>query len=121
MKKRKPPILLATMLLVLVGVVAIANVNPLGKDDLQAAPQDDKPVASQSRPEQDADTIAQNMKEAMGAGGSTTPPQGTKAPMVDEGKLPSQSLNRSKTVIPNFKPPLPTPDPNGISSLRGAK
>jgi hypothetical protein len=120
MKKRKPPVLLATFLIILVGVTAALNM-PKGaqaNDSDHAAANSQTtaqtpPPTGESRPQEDAGKVAERMKSLI-----TAVPPGTKQPaaIAPEGGQGSKMAVPTNTTIER-----PKPDSNSVTSLRGYK
>jgi hypothetical protein len=116
MKKRKPPILLATVLLVLLGAFIIINRPPSAPNPNQG-PDGQDPETSQpsSRPEDKPGDVGKDIKTAMGNGPSTS--MGRTVDPNDPHLMPPGS----KVTIPVLKPQKPKPDSGTVTSLRGSK
>jgi hypothetical protein len=114
MKKRKPPILLATMLLVLLGIVAFVNM-PNAKaanDGHQNEAIENTAAQGTAREAVDPKVVADRVK-----GATKSSPGATTATPVPIG----EAAVGSKITIPEPGVAKPKLDSNTIQSLRGFK
>jgi hypothetical protein len=113
MKKRKPPIVLATLLLVLLGAFIIINQPASSQSPQNTPPHDDGPAESQpgAKPGELANEIKQGVN---GSQQGLSPVAGAQGPRM-------LTPPGSKVTIPEMKPWQPKPDPNSTYSLRTDK